>query len=389
MYLSKDQAIANISAFYDKYISSFPAVKAGALSQFDFQLSQGSSISSAYEDIIVRAALKASTLEDGFSIPTVGEQDTYNYKLQVNSARPEDVVKYFYSAGTAAEQASLVSAIKSGTLSSTDFVKGISVIAPTNTHPSPTEIISKAADPIVNGIELPQIQFNFPGLNHTQEKFLVSLYVAAFDRAPEYEGLKFWAAQLASKLTAGETAQKAYVAVSKSMYTIGAQNGEGGTKLGNADYVNLAYTSALGRQPDAAGKAFWADALDKGTVQRGDFLATFLTTANGSDRDSTFLESRIAVAQYAAQKHISGTGAPGIDAHAIIQSVNSGTTALSVINGIVQKYGAAPIELMASLLASWADTGSVAAVDHTSEGVTKIALVGVADHSPEASLVAA
>ena len=389
MYLSSDQAIANINAFYDKYIPSYPFIKSGAVSSFNFLIGQGSSVSSAYEETIVRAAWKASSLEDGFSIPSVGEQDTYNYKLQINSARPEDVVKYFYSSGTAAEQASMVSAIKSGTLSSTDFVKGISVIPPTDGHPSPSDIIGKATDPIVNGIELPQVQFNFPGLNHTQEKFLVSLYVAAFDRAPEYEGLKFWAAQLATQLTNGQATQAAYVSISKSMYTIGAQNGEGGTKLGNADYVSLAYTSALGRQPDDAGKAFWANALDKGTVQRGDFLATFLSTANGSERDATFLEARIAVAEYAAQKHISGVGAPGIDSHAVIQTVTDGATALSAINSIVTKYGAAPVAPLSALLESWADTGSIAAADHTSDGVAKIALVGVAEHSVDASLVAA
>lgn len=389
MYLSKDQAIANISAFYDKYIPSYPAVKDGAIASFNFLISQGVSVSAAYEARISSAAWSAAKLEDGFSIPAPSDADRYNYGLQVNSARPEDVVKYFYSAGTAAEQAAMVSAIKSGSLSSTDFVKGISVIAPTNAHPSPSEIIAKGTDPIVNGIELPQIQFNFPGLNHTQEKFLVSLYVAAFDRAPEYEGLKFWAGQLASKLTAGEAQQTAYVSISKSMYTIGEQNGEGGSKLGNADYVSLAYTSALGRQPDAEGKAYWANALDKGTVQRGDFLATFLTTANGSERDSTFLEARIAVAQYAAQKHISGAGAPGIDLHGIIQTVTSGTTALSVIDSIVQKYGVAPVETLASMFASWADTGSAAPSEHSSDVVTKIALVGIADHSLDTAMAVA
>ncbi|CAM5410463.1 hypothetical protein SSTU70S_02952 [Stutzerimonas stutzeri] len=41
------------------------------------------------------------------------------------------------------------------------------------------------------------------------------------------------------------------------MYDAGERNGEGGTDLPNASYVNYAYNNALGRNADTSGYDFW------------------------------------------------------------------------------------------------------------------------------------
>lgn len=57
------------------------------------------------------------------------------------------------------------------------------------------------------------------------------------------------------------------------------------------------------------------------------------------DIENSSLKSRVAVDEFSAQKHLSGVGAPGIDLHGIIRGISNQEKALSVINGVIQKYG--------------------------------------------------
>ena len=193
-----------------------------------------------------------------------------------------------------------------------------------------------------SSISLPLAPLTFPGLDSADQDFLVALYIGAFSRAPEYEGLKFWAGELATALRANTANPKQLI--SREMYQAGEKNNEGGTGLDTAAYVKLAYTNSLGREPDKEGYEFWLGELGGGKVQRGDFLATFLDSALTNGGDGQYLQARLTVAEYAAQEHVSGPNAnlkPGF-LNQIITSVRDESSAMAAINSIKQQFGEAP-----------------------------------------------
>jgi len=339
MNITRDLAYSNIASFYDKYLPSNSTMKDVALKVFEMMLGNGTSLLSAYESAIKQGAVLSSAIEGSFIMPSLTPAERVDTDKVLAKADTSQLVSYFYKGASASDQADLVDAIHSGALTTSQFVTTISIIAPTGQPPAVETLVEQAVQPIYTGIALPAANLVFSGISQAQEDFLTSMYVGAFSRAPEYDGLKYWANELAGLLKGGKSTQEAYLQVGKTMYQAGSQNGEGGTSLNNSDYVEFAYENALGREPDAGGKAYWVADLNAGRIERGDFLVTFLTAAAKSEVDNAFLQNRVAVAEFAAQKHVSGPEAPGVDLHGIIQGISSSEAALSVINSVIQKYG--------------------------------------------------
>lgn len=75
----------------------------------------------------------------------------------------------------------------------------------------------------------------------------------------------------------------AFKLLAHHMYWAGAQGGEQGTDLPNADYVDFVYQTVLGREGEASGVAYWVKELDDGSVARSEFIAVFLTSALSPD----------------------------------------------------------------------------------------------------------
>ncbi|MFB8830165.1 DUF4214 domain-containing protein [Azotobacter sp. CWF10] len=167
----------------------------------------------------------------------------------------------------------------------------------------------------------------------------MSLYIGAFNRAPDYAGLEFWTGGLAERLGNGLTPESAYLEIGRGLYAAGEGNGEGGTHLSNEDFVAFAYRNSLGREPDQDGSSFWTGKLNGGDIERGDFLTHFLTAAATSAGDGEYLQARIAVAEHAAQEHVSGPQAPGIDLAGVIAPIVDQATASAAIESIVTQYG--------------------------------------------------
>jgi hypothetical protein len=94
------------------------------------------------------------------------------------------------------------------------------------------------------------------------EAQVARLYDTLFDRAPDSEGLAFWAGALRGGTALGAVAD-GFVASPE------AQGRYGG--LGAADFVNALYRNALDREADAAGRDFWTGALQRGS-DRGDIV---------------------------------------------------------------------------------------------------------------------
>ena len=94
------------------------------------------------------------------------------------------------------------------------------------------------------------------------EAQVARLYDTLFDRAPDSEGLAFWAGALRGGTALGAVAD-GFVASPE------VQGRYGG--LGDADFVNALYRNALDREADAAGRDFWTGALQGGS-DRGDVV---------------------------------------------------------------------------------------------------------------------
>ena len=102
-----------------------------------------------------------------------------------------------------------------------------------------------------------------------------SLYVAFFNRAPDYSGLNYWKnkaeqseqngidpLETLKELSAGFAQHPTFIATYANM--------------SNQDYVKTIYQNALGREGDAEGIAYWTGLLDEGK-SRSDMLAEFIS----------------------------------------------------------------------------------------------------------------
>lgn len=343
--LTNAQAIANIESFYKKFLPTYVAKLPNdsyqyAIELFNAQLGAGSSLKASYDYVIAQAVVMAAGFENAYPsnpVPTGGQiVDPIGF---ANTFPNSEVINYLYPNASAADKATLISSMQNGSLSVTDFASSISIIKSSN--PTPDEII-KAPETLTGAANLPDSGLQFAGVTDGQLDLVISMYIGAFGRTPEFEGLEYWAKEFATNMSHGMKQNEAFQAVGQNIYKAGTENGEAGTTLNNADYVTFAYNNALGRPAEKSGYDYWVNDLDSGQMGRGDFLTTFLTAGLDHERDSNFLVARIAVGKFAAQNHVSGIGAPGIDSKAILAGVTDIASANNVISGIIAQYGAAP-----------------------------------------------
>lgn len=122
------------------------------------------------------------------------------------------------------------------------------------------------------------------------------LYVSLFGRAPDAEGLGFWASAMADGMSMARVAQEMYnTAPARDYYPTAATNRE---------IISIFYLNVLGREADAGGLDFWTRELDMAAT-KGDVFAKLLnnvvnysgSNADGLKSQSLFL-NKVAVAQY-------------------------------------------------------------------------------------------
>jgi hypothetical protein len=92
------------------------------------------------------------------------------------------------------------------------------------------------------------------------------LYQAAFDRAPDAEGLGYWI----DRLDEGAALQRAaaeFIGSSEFAQRYGASPSD-------EAFVEALYLNVLSREPDSAGRTYWLEALDGG-LDRGKILTNF------------------------------------------------------------------------------------------------------------------
>ncbi len=93
------------------------------------------------------------------------------------------------------------------------------------------------------------------------------LYVAYFNRAPDYGGARYWNTVYARR---GLT-----LAGISDAFAEGAEFANRYRDVDNRRFVALVYENVLGRQPDPHGWDYWTDRLNRGHLSRGALMVQF------------------------------------------------------------------------------------------------------------------
>jgi len=147
-----------------------------------------------------------------------------------------------------------------------------------------------------------------PELSEQALESIIELYIAMFNRAPDANGLNFWATSIAKGTTIDEVAALFMDQdETRDLYPEGTSN---------EIFATLAYENVLGRDPDASGLAFWVGVLDAGDITRSQFILEFLGGAPEGSSDGAYLDSKTDIGKYFAV--IKGLS-DGEDALAVMQ----------------------------------------------------------------------
>jgi Ca2+-binding RTX toxin-like protein len=129
-------------------------------------------------------------------------------------------------------------------------------------------------------------------LSNDQFTELAEMYVAYFNRAPDAEGLFYWADKLAEGRTMDQIAERFFDQdETRALYT----------DPSNTDaFVTAVYANVLGRTPDADGFAFWTGKLAAGEVTQGAFVLKIILGAKngGGANDVAYLSDKADVGLY-------------------------------------------------------------------------------------------
>ncbi len=122
------------------------------------------------------------------------------------------------------------------------------------------------------------------------------IYVATFERAPDYSGLMYWVGQVQNgALTIDQVAQ--------SFFNQPETMAKYDDNTTNAQFITTVYQNILSRDPDAAGLAYWVSELDQGTFRRDQAIMALINgakAATGSAADAAMLSNKTQVGSYFA-----------------------------------------------------------------------------------------
>ena len=129
-------------------------------------------------------------------------------------------------------------------------------------------------------------------LSNEQFAALAEMYVAYFNRAPDAEGLFFWADQFAEGRTREQIAERFFDQDEvRTIYT----------DPSNTDaFVTAVYANVLGRKPDTEGFAFWKERLAEGDVTQDTFVLKIIesTKNNVGPNDIIYLSDKVDLGLY-------------------------------------------------------------------------------------------
>lgn len=127
-----------------------------------------------------------------------------------------------------------------------------------------------------------------------QRSELIELYVAYFNRAPDADGLSYWASQILNGWSTED--------VARSFFEQPEVEAAYPASMTTSEFIDQVYQNVLNRTPDTDGKNYWIDALDSG-LAREKFILAIIEAAKsptGSQDDADTLANKTAAGEHFA-----------------------------------------------------------------------------------------
>lgn len=137
---------------------------------------------------------------------------------------------------------------------------------------------------------------------------ITAQYIAFFNRAPDAEGLHYWAQE--SGLTLEE--------IGTSFFNQAETQETYPPETSNFEFIIQVYHNLFGRIPDAGGLDYWVNELDNGRIYRNLTILAFINGAQGADK--TLLDNKTAIGCYYTKQTLIGGQTL---AHQIMQTVTA------------------------------------------------------------------
>ena len=249
---------------------------------------------------VSRITLSDGSYMDVFHSPSLGTPLTAaNFELRVSSAQeptPGDDIIMLVAGneiidglegadtivfGTTSANISIVATSAGGIIATdrnglggTDSLANIEVLQFTDR--------SLLLDDYISAVELSNAQFTD----------LAEMYVAYFNRAADAEGLYFWADKFADGLSLNQIAEYFFDQVeTRALYP---------DPDDTTAFVTAVYANVLGRAPDPAGFAFWADQVSTGKISQGAVVLEIIkgAKAGGDPGDVVYLLAKAELGLY-------------------------------------------------------------------------------------------
>ena len=174
-----------------------------------------------------------------------------------------------------------------------------------------------------------------------------AIYIAYYDRAPDPAGIDYWVDILTSnQLTLNGIAQAFSTAAETKLKYPFFNNPD---PVGYSSFVDAIYQNLFGRDPDAAGKAFWTGVLSTEAVKLTEFILEVLKGAQDTNTlDLSTIQNKIDVAEdWAADAAVNSIGtaqnpfAEEIDGEFFVRDAAVFGSATSILDGVTEEPASA------------------------------------------------
>jgi hypothetical protein len=183
------------------------------------------------------------------------------------------------------------------------------------------------------------------------------LYVAYFNRPADTAGLAYWEGVV--EAAKGDTTAVSAAFAADTEYKAAYKD------LSNADIVNKVYQNLFGRDAESAGKAYWADLLDKKTITIDQVVTAIASGAQTTDLTAYNNKVKAATAFTAAlDTSAEQSGYSGDAANAIAKTfISSVTTDASLAAAIAPATLGATVAKSVAAGTTFSLTSGLAALD--------------------------
>jgi hypothetical protein len=159
------------------------------------------------------------------------------------------------------------------------------------------------------------------------ELLLSELYVSYFDRAPDADGLAYWKDELSS-------GRMSLDGIAENWANEQPEFQEKYEGLSEDEFINQVYQNVLGREPDDAGKEYWAAELANGKIPASHFIQAVSNGAKastGNPDDAALVNNKAEVGMKVAQSGINDVEF----AKKAVKAVSKDPNTVEIVNKIV------------------------------------------------------